>query len=112
MKKIILGLSLITLIFLISHSTQAGVSFNVSFGSGYYVPSYYERCRPVTYRSYHYPRYNHYSYVRPGYHYSRPVYYRPSYSGAYRQGFRDGYSTAVRRAVPVYRVERCDKVYR
>ncbi|MBX7157917.1 MAG: hypothetical protein K1X66_05990 [Verrucomicrobiae bacterium] len=103
MKKIIFTLSLFALLF-IPKITQAGVSFNVSFGSYYPSGYYYDHCRPA-YRTY----YNSY--------YARPVYYRPAYpnygySGAYRQGFRDGYSTAVRRAVPVYRVERCDRVYR
>ena len=107
MKKLIFSLVLLTTLIFFAQTSQAG-SFSISFGSGwddgyrsvYYRPAYYyDRCAPaVVYRPVTY---------------YRPAYYRPYYAGSsYRQGFYDGYSTAVRRAVPVYRAERCDRIYR
>lgn len=108
MKKIVLILALVGTLLSLGH---AG-SISISFGSGwnhcarpayrpiYYRPVYYyDNCAPtMIYRPY--PIY-----------YSRPYYQRPSYGysyfgSSYRQGFQDGYSTAVRRALPVYRAER------
>ena len=120
MKKFILSCILLGVLLFLTESSRAG-NFSVSFGTfdtgwGYHSrPAYYyEDCAPapavVVYRTYPASYY----YQRP--YYQQPVYYQPyrsyGYSSAYRQGFRNGYATAVRRATPIYRAERCDRVYR
>lgn len=114
MKKFILSGFLLGALLTLTLSSHAG-NFSVSFGSGWGYHSrpayYYDDCAPtvVVYRPY-----------PTSYYYQRPYYQRPvyqsyggyGYSSAYRQGFQNGYSTAIRRATPVYRVERCERVYR
>ena len=116
MKKLILSLALLGNLIVLSHA--GGIS--ISLGSSWdrcarpvYQPVYrpvyyydnYDRCAPaVIYRPY--PIY----YSRP-YYYQRPI-YGYAYPNSYHQGFRDGYSTAVRQAVPVFRAEHSNRVYR
>ena len=110
MKKTILFALFLGSLLILGNLSQAG-NFSISFGTGwgYHAqPVYYERCEPavVVYRPYS----SHYYYHRP--YYQRPAYHSYGYAQGYRQGFRHGYATAVRRAVPVYRAERYDRVYR